>query len=144
MLALMPYLLPLSPSPALSDPERCRKILTKIDTPARLHAQHALSVADPRIIDVIAANVIRCAYYIEQGRLLETLTEMGGTGIVAWAAGLGKLGGIGERFLPALPLDPTSIRRRERTEKLKVVRWRGSIAEPPKNAKEYGQRIHLL
>jgi hypothetical protein len=140
ILALIPLLLHLSPSSALSSPERCKTILARLDTPARLHAQHALAVADSRLIDIVAASNIRALACFENARLLE---GWGGNLSVslAWAAGLAKLGGIGEQFVSGFEIDPKRV---EKDERMRESRYKVMVVEPPKTAKELGQRINLL
>jgi len=112
----------------------------RLETPARLHAQHALAVADSRLIDIVAANNIRSMACFENARLLE---GWGGNASVslAWAAGLAKLGGIGEQFVQGYEVEHGRLSKDKR---LREARFRAVVVEPPKTAKELGQRIHLL
>ena len=141
ILALIPFLLPLSPSPALSTPERYRKILSKIETPARLHSQHALAVADSRLLDIVAANNIRTLACLEGARLLEAWGDGHGAVSLAWAAGLGKLSGVGEQFVAGSSIDSVKL---ERHRRLAAMRYKAALVEPPRTGREMGHRIHLL
>lgn len=61
-------------------------------------AAEALSNGDTRVLDVICSQGIRTGmlYYI--GRFLDGFKEGAGASGLAWAAGLGKMGGVGERM----------------------------------------------
>ena len=144
----MPYLLPLSPSPTLSQPARVQTITARLETPARSHGQHALAVADRRLLDIIEANNIRSLTCYEGARLLEGWVEGSAAVSMAWAAGLGKLGGWGEPFATSLSgggmVGSSKARIREKDRKLAEMRYRGMLVEPPKDGPEWGQRVHLL
>jgi len=76
----------------------------------------------------------------ENARLLE---GWGGNASIplAWAAGLAKLGGIGEQFVEGYEVDRVRLLRDKR---MREVRYKATVVEPPRTAKELGQRIHLL
>ena len=63
---------------------------------------------------------------------------------MAWACGLGKLGGVGQGFLPPDQRGEGWEERVKTEERVRLYRYKGSIVEPPKNGAEYGQRVRLL
>ena len=82
---------------------------------------------------------------------------------MAWAGGLGKMGGVGEGFGKAPRMNgeregkgregqqEERYERYERYERrvelereLRVYRWKGVVLAPPRDAVEYGERVELL
>ncbi len=61
---------------------------------------------------------------------------------MAWAAGLGKLGGVGQRY--AGGVGSSRSERIEKEKRLRHIRRKGCIVEPPRDGKQYGERVNLL
>jgi hypothetical protein len=61
---------------------------------------------------------------------------------MAWAAGLGKLGGVGEAVIGSSGKEREEKVARER--RLREIRPKGVVVEPPKTPQELGERIDLL
>ena len=141
LLSLIPFLLPLSLSNSLSSVFRSEQIISSLSAPNLAHSHAALSSADARIIDVVAASCIRGVRSYEGARFLEGWGTSTASTAMAWAAGLGKLGGVGESFVGG---GVGRERKVEREKRLREIRHKGTVAEPPKNGKELGERIHLL
>lgn len=141
VLSLIPFLLPISPCTALSTRARIEEITGSLASAARAHSYMALTAADNRLIDVVSASCIRGLTSYYAAHFLEGWgTASSGTSM-AWAAGLGKLGGVGERFAQG---GTGRSERVDREKKLRLIRRKGTIAPPPKDAKEYGERVFLL
>jgi hypothetical protein len=142
ILSLLPFLLPLSPSRALSEPSRVSVLSTLLLAPARSLAAHAYAAADPRLLDVIAGNATRALHLYLGGRFLDGWAEASGGSAMAWAAGLGKLGGVGEAMVGSGGKERSEKVARER--RLREIRPKGVVVEPPKTPQELGERIDLL
>ena len=145
MLSLLPMLLGLSPSTTLSDPVTASNISKRLETPARLHTLHAISVNDPRLMDIMIGTLGRTYSCFMNVRLLEGWTEQTSNVGLVWITGLGKLGGIGEllygRGNDQKPGDERSIQIDRRLAEMKN---RTQVFPPPRNAQEAGNRINLL
>lgn len=98
----------------------------------------AASSADPRLIDVMAANAIRARLLYSESRFLEGWAEAGTGAALSWATGIGKLGNIGIRMIGEGSVDTTV------EKKLRYARPKGVVVEQPKTPKELGERIDLL
>ena len=101
---------------------------------------------DPRLNDVIGADILRSLYLYHEGRFLEGWSEASGATAMAWATGLGKQGGIGWKFAPPVTgklaqeiRDKVQLEEKSRSIRAKMV-----VAPPPVNAKDLGDRIDLL
>jgi hypothetical protein len=144
----MPLLLPLSPSSALSDPERIKKITAKIIPPYKFHYQHALITSDPRQLDLIAASYINGMVRYLDGRLLEARTEIGLAVSLVWATGIGKLGMVGEDLTKNMGDKDRQgfISRRigTREDLSDAFVHRSTSIEPPTDLVEYDRRVKLL
>ncbi len=101
----------------------------------------ALSTADARIIDIVAASCIRGLSSYLGARFLEGWGTASSATATSWAAGLGKLGGVGGRLVEA---SSGRTERVERETKLREIRRKGCLTEPPQDGKELGERILLL
>lgn len=148
ILSIMPLLLPLSTSSALSDPERIKKIAAKLIAPYKFHYQHALTTSDPRQLDLIAASYILGMVRYLDGGLLEARTEIGLAVGLVWATGIGKLGMVGEDLTKNMgdKERQSFISRRIGTrEDLSEAFVHGSTSiEPPMDIVEYDRRVKLL
>ena len=60
---------------------------------------------------------------------------------MAWAAGLGKLGGVGLQWSEAPSARSEKLKREKN---LREIRYKGTTVEPPKDGRELGERILLL
>lgn len=141
LLSLIPLLLPLSPSTLLSSSFRSEQIISNLSAPNLAHSHAALSSADARIIDIVAASCLSGIRSYQGARFLEGWGASTAPTAMAWAAGLGKLGGVGESFVGG---GVARERKMAREKRLREIRYKGTVAEPPKNGKELGERIHLL
>lgn len=106
----------------------------------------AIANADPRLLDIIAANSIRARTLYSESRFLEGWAEAGSGAALCWSTGLGKLGGVGETLLSAGAGENGGAMSENaiREQKLRVLRPKGVVVEQPKNLKELGARIDLL
>ena len=108
-------------------------------------------------MDVITAQAVRAGLLYYSGRFLDGWAEMSGAAGMAWAAGLGKLGGVSENLAKLLRGDGHDSgsgdhKERERQyekrvqleERVRLYRYKGAVLPPPADAKEYGQRVELL
>ena len=101
----------------------------------------AMSAPDGRLLDAAMGDALRAMFCYRQARFLEGWGEGARAAALAWAAGLGKLGGVGERFGGGAP------GRRERVEKemrLRTLFHKGQIIEPVNDPTEHGRRIEIL
>lgn len=121
---------------------RARLISNKLDTPARLHAAHALSVADVRLLDIVAANTVSVTLYVHEARLLEAWNQIGAAASLSWAAGMGKLGGV--RMNLSQDSSAEQSARRAQLQRVSTVRLKITLMEIPKTISDLDQRIDLL
>jgi hypothetical protein len=77
-----------------------------------------------------------------RGRYLDGWAEASGGAAMAWAAGLGKLGGVGEGLVGGN--SPVREERIARERRLREIRSKSTVVEPPRTPAELGQRIELL
>jgi len=110
--------------------------MSYLSGPARTHTFNALSFVDARIIDLVAASCIRGMASYREG-----WGAAGNGTALAWAAGIGKLGGVQERLVGGGAEYHQKVRREK---KLREIRRKGCLTEAPKNGKEFGERVHLL
>jgi hypothetical protein len=100
-----------------------------------------MSAPDGRLLDSAIGDALRAMTCYRQARFLEGWGEGARAAALAWAAGLGKLGGIGESFVGG------GVERAERVEKERRYRslaHKGQVIEPAKDATELGNRIIIL
>lgn len=142
-LSLLPFLLESSPSPTLSS-EPARKVISSLLLgPARALSSHAFATSDLRIVDVVASNAIRAlALYIE-ARFLDGWIESSSGAAMAWAAGLGKLGGVAVRFSPG-KLSTARLERIRVETLVRDVRRKGQVVKPAGSLKEHFANVALL
>lgn len=101
------------------------------------------------MLDVVIGDLIRANQLYQQSRFLAGWGEAASGGAFAWAAGLGKLGGVGEKFVDP-QLTSTGAReverkaRLEREAKLRQVMFKGQTIEPPRTVQELANRIIIL
>ncbi|WVF71703.1 hypothetical protein IAT40_006511 [Kwoniella sp. CBS 6097] len=139
LLSILPLLCPLSRSPALSNPAVAASL---VPLARDCHIQ-AIASADSRLIDMIAATSLRAYWLVKQARLFEAWSESASMTGLVHAAGLAKLGSVGERFVRGIEV----VGRRERVEREKVLRQvfkKGALVPAPESAAELGERIHLF
>lgn len=141
--AIMPSLLAFSPSPTLSDPATIAAVTDALVGPSRMLAQHALASIDHRVLDLVAAATLRSLALVSQGRFIDAWNENSASCSLLWAAGLGKLGGVGERFAPA-HLQRGREARVEYERRTRLVRLKGQIVPPPSSAADVAERIRLF
>jgi hypothetical protein len=101
----------------------------------------AMSAPDGRLLDAAIGDALRAMFCYRQARFLEGWGEGARAAALAWAAGLGKLGGVGEKFGGGAP------GRNERVEKemrLRTLFHKGQIIEPANDPAEHGRRIEIL
>nr|XP_019010723.1 uncharacterized protein I206_04025 [Kwoniella pini CBS 10737]OCF49504.1 hypothetical protein I206_04025 [Kwoniella pini CBS 10737] len=139
LLSLIPFLLPLSPSQILHSPS----IPLLIQTHAKGLISNAITNSDPRIIDIIAACTIRAYGFYEQARYFEGWTESASATSMVYAAGLHKLGRVGEKFISQVNIEGRT-ERVDREKKLRVILGKGVAVSPPIDRVELGERINLL
>lgn len=135
------WLLPYSPSPDLSSPSRCEVINSILQLPARSHSMQAMSAPDGRLLDAAIGDAIRAMSCYRQARFLQGWGEGSRAAALAWAAGLGKLGGIGEQFVGP---GPGREERVERERRYRSLARKGQVIAPAKDAAELGHRINVL
>ena len=76
-----------------------------------------------------------------EGRFLEGWGAAGNGTALAWAAGLGKLGGVGEGIVGG----GAGYREKvERENRLRTVRRKSCLTGPPSDGREFGERVRLL
>lgn len=143
ILSIIILVLPLLPSSALP-PSAPTAIATALLSPARTYSAQAYSTGDHRLLDVVAAQAIRAIAFFQEGRFLDGWAETSGSAALAWACGLGKLGGVGQRFLDPEERGEGWEERCKREEKLREWRYKGVVVQPPKDRKEYAERVRLL
>jgi len=101
----------------------------------------AMSAPDGRLLDAAIGDALRAMFCYRQARFMEGWGEGARAAALAWAAGLGKLGGVGERFTSG------SEGRGERVElemRLRSLVYKGQVVEPARDAAEHGRRIEIL
>lgn len=102
----------------------------------------AMSNPDGRLLDAIVADACRAMNCYRQARFLEGWGEGARAAALVWAAGLGKLGGVGARFVNQ------SVETREETvkreQRVRSLVHKGQVVEPAKDAAELGHRINVL
>ncbi|WWD17504.1 hypothetical protein CI109_101945 [Kwoniella shandongensis] len=138
LLSFIPFLLPLSPSPALQSPSIPSLLLPH----SRAQSVHAITVADPRFLDLLTANMIRGMTFYDQARFLEGWAETPASAGMIHATGLDKMGYVGERFL-AEKSDGWK-ERSAREKKMRLVIQKGVIIPPPETVKEFEDRMNLF
>jgi hypothetical protein len=136
VLALIVYLVRLSPS-TLSTPDRAPRIASLLIPHSRKLACQAAAIADGRLVDIAAAACIRAYYLYNEGRFLEGWSDASQTVGFVWVTGMGKLGGVGESMLGCNDKVQREIR-------LRNVRFKGTVARPPRDTHELGERIKQL
>jgi hypothetical protein len=87
------------------------------------------------------SNCVRAFDAIEESRYLDGFSASSGLSAFAWATGLGKLGGVSQRFIGG---DKNWDMVTKREAKLRSIRRRTSLIESPKELKDLGSRIDLL
>jgi hypothetical protein len=100
-----------------------------------------MSAPDGRLLDAAIGDAIRAMACYRQARFLEGWGEGARAAALAWAAGLGKLGGIGEQF--AGP-GPGREERVERERRYRLFAHKAQVIEPARTAAELGHRITVL
>ncbi|WVW83652.1 hypothetical protein I302_105673 [Kwoniella bestiolae CBS 10118] len=141
LLALIPYLLPLSPSKTLQSPA----IPILIQTHGKNLINLAITNSDPRMIDLIAACSLRSFWYYLESKYFEGWIECCVAIGMVRSAGLDKLGHVGEMFVS--PEKYMNAEHRERLEREKKCRFAFSKAvsvPPPRDRAELGERINLF
>lgn len=141
--ALMPNLLAGSPSPSLSAQVTIAAATDALVGPSRMLAQHALATIDHRVLDLVAAATLRSLALMSQGRFIDAWSENSAACALLWATGLGKLGGVGERFAPE-KLQRDRAARVEYERRGRLIRQKGQIVAPPSSAQDVTERIRLL
>ncbi|WRT66138.1 uncharacterized protein IL334_003091 [Kwoniella shivajii] len=139
LFSLLPFLIPLSPSPTLQDPS----ITSRLITHAR--AQHAQAITNPdhRILDLVAASTLRAYQSYTQAKYFEGWTETSSATGMTYASGLSKLGHVGERFVVNREIHGRK-ERLEKEKKLRLVLTKGMVVPPPQDKAELGERIRLF
>ncbi|ORY32607.1 hypothetical protein BCR39DRAFT_523110 [Naematelia encephala] len=139
LLSLLTTLLPRSPSLA----KHVHEIEPILATASRNHAVAAISLADGRLIDIVAARAIDSFQSFDHALFLVGWADLSSAVSLVWGTGLGKMAGIGERFVGPAPGSDRA--ERVRTElRARLVARRGVIVAPPNNPKDLGDRIKLL
>lgn len=144
LLALMPTLMPCSPSAVLSDHKTISVVSDTVCVPSRALQQQALSTLDPRVLDLVAAAALRSLALGAAGRFVDGWNENSTACSLVWATGLGKLGHVGEMFVPPENRPADRAQRVERERRVRLVRQKGQIVPPPADGAEVGERIRLL
>ncbi|KAK4684956.1 hypothetical protein P7C73_g5204, partial [Tremellales sp. Uapishka_1] len=142
-LALLVPLLALSPSRTLSAKDRQAQFHALLSPLARSEAAALYANTDSRLLDGIAAGAIRSWTNYSSARFLEGITDLSSIMTLVWQTGLGKLGGIGDGFLPDSQA-PTRAARLQREELLRGIMHKGTLVNPPRDGRELGERIHLF
>ncbi|KAL1405402.1 hypothetical protein Q8F55_009033 [Vanrija albida] len=142
--AIVPPLLTISPSPVLSSRATVLAVTDALMPPSRALAQHALTNLDPRLLDLVAAAALRSVILAMTGRFVDSWNENATCVSLAWAAGLGKLGGVAEAFVPSDSRPADRAQRVNREKRLRHVRLKGQITAPARNAQDVAERIQLF
>ncbi|OCF60390.1 hypothetical protein L486_00023 [Kwoniella mangroviensis CBS 10435] len=140
LLALIPYLLPLSPSKTLHSPT----LPTLIQTHGKNLINLAITNSDPRVIDLATACVLRAFWYYTESKYFEGWMES--SLAIGWirSAGLDKLGYVGERYTSHQQMTPEREARLERERKFRFAFSKPVSIPPPKDGAELGERINLF
>ncbi|OCF36972.1 hypothetical protein I316_01570 [Kwoniella heveanensis BCC8398] len=139
ILSILPLLCHLSRSATLSSPAVAASL---VPLARDCHAQ-AIASADSRLIDMIAATSLRAYWLVKQARLFEAWSEQASMTGLIHAAGLAKLGHVGERFVRGIKIPGRSERlARERVSR--QVFKKGALVPAPESSTELGERIHLF
>ncbi|RXK36832.1 hypothetical protein M231_05916 [Tremella mesenterica] len=141
LLALLPFLLSASTSPALSADDHVDVISTHLVQSSRMHSLSALSMADGRLLDLVAADTIRGWGLFCRARFLDGISDLIGLAVRSWSAGLGKLGGTGARFVGGDDEWKVLV---ERNARIKTFRRKTAVHPPPNSATDLAARIKLL
>jgi hypothetical protein len=141
LLSVICWLLSHSPSPDLSSPGHVEIINNFLQIPARTHSMQAMSSPDGRLLDAAIGDALRAMFCYRQARFMEGWGEGARAAALAWAAGLGKLGGVGERFSGG---SEDREERVEREMRLRSLVYKGQVVEPARDAVEHGRRIDIL
>ncbi|TXT03825.1 hypothetical protein VHUM_04346 [Vanrija humicola] len=142
--AIVVPLLTISPSPVLSSRATVAAVTDALMPPSRALAQHALTNLDPRLLDLVAAAALRSVTLAMTGRFVDSWNENATCVSLAWAAGLGKLGGVAESFVPSSSRPADRAQRVARERRLRHVRLKGQITAPPHSAQDVAERIQLF
>jgi hypothetical protein len=141
LLSVICWLLSHSPSPDLSSPANIEIINNFLQIPARTHSMQAMSSPDGRLMDAAIGDALRAMFCYRQARFMEGWGEGARAAALAWAAGLGKLGGVGERFGGASEGREVRV---EREMRMRTMFHKGQVVEPARDAAEHGRRIDIL
>lgn len=144
LLALMPMLMPFSPSAKLSNTKTISVVADTVCVPSRALQQQALATLDPRVLDLVCGATLRSLALGAAGRFVDGWNENSTACSLLWATGLGKLGGVGEMFVPSSKRPADRAVRLEREHRLRLVRTKGQIVPPPSDAADVAERIRLL
>lgn len=144
LLALMPMLMPFSPSPILSNHQTISVVSDTTCVPSRALQQQALATLDPRVLDLVCAATLRSLALGAAGRFVDGWNENSTACSLVWATGIGKLGGVGEMFVSPEKRPVDRAARVERERRSRLVRAKGQIVPPPSDAQDVGERIRLL
>ncbi|WVQ99184.1 hypothetical protein IAU59_006316 [Kwoniella sp. CBS 9459] len=139
LLSILPLLCPLSPSPTLSNHVVAASLLPLARS---VHTQ-AIASADSRLFDMIAATSLRAYWLVKQARLFEAWSENASMTGLVHAAGLAKLGHVGERFVRGIEI-PGRGERLAREKVLRQVFKKGVLVPAPESSAELGERINLF
>lgn len=142
LLSVISWLLPYSSSPSLSAPDRFAQIYALLQPHARSQSMEAMVNPDGRLLDVIIADAARAMNCYRQARFLEGWGEGARAAALVWAAGLGKLGGVGARFVDSAIEGREEVIKKEK--RLRSLVHKGQVIEPPKDATELGYQINVL
>ncbi|WVQ67908.1 uncharacterized protein L199_006113 [Kwoniella botswanensis] len=140
LLALIPYLLPLSPSKTLQLPT----LPILIQTHGKNLINLAITNSDPRVIDLATACALRTFWYYTESKYFEGWMES--SLAIGWirSAGLDKLGYVGERYTSHQQMTPKREERLEREKKFRFAFSKPVSIPPPKDGAELGERINLF
>lgn len=137
------HLPPLSP-PSSTDIASLSTLSAALIQPARTYAAEAFSSGDTRLLDVLTGQAIRSLTFFHQSRFLDGWVEISGCVSLATAYGLGKLGGVGQRFLEKEERSEEWDEKCRIGDKSRSWQFRSMIIEPCKDKGEYMERIMLL
>jgi hypothetical protein len=93
------------------------------------------------LMDAAIGDGLRAMFCYRQARFMEGWGEGARAAALAWAAGLGKLGGVGERFGGGSEGREDRVGREMR---LRSLFHKGQVVEPARDAAEHGRRIDIL
>ena len=142
VLAMVPMLMPLSPSPVL---RRTAAFMAPLEHLVSKYSQQGLSTLDHRLTDIIIARYLFSYHFFNQLRLLEGTSGVSSQTSLVWTTGLGKMRGLGEKLIDSPPpMDFAEISRRRKNDKLVSLMPRNAVLPPPRDVKDYEQRVHIL